>query len=185
MKKCAPGSTAAQNAQSIIWREGDEVCVRLARRKNRPRGSGTMRRQCSCAGGVRTCAVHTLWERFFAHLPDGTCPWTAVSPNHARARLRQLLQTLGVPDAGAYGTHDLRRGHAEAGFQNAYLRCLLLRGCVSPLCTGHASMWTCTGRDPRCRSVEERRLHQVCEGSGAGKGSGVSSSHRKRRRGVD
>ena len=117
MKRCAPGSIAAQNAQSIIWREGDEVCVRLARRKNRPRGSGTMRRQCSCAGGVRTCAVHTLWERFFAHLPDGTCPWTAVSPNHARARLRQLLQTLGVPDAGAYGTHDLRRGHAEAGLK--------------------------------------------------------------------
>lgn len=116
MKKCAPNSAHADRAQSIIWRDGDEICVRLLRRKNLPRGSGTMRRKCSCAAGVRTCcAVHTLWERFFALLPDGTCPWAAVSPSLAIARLRRLLQVLGVPDVNAYGTHGFRRGHAEVG----------------------------------------------------------------------
>ena len=106
----------ADGAQSAIWRDGDEICVRLLRRKNRPQGSGIMRRRCSCAAGVRTCcAVHTLWERFFALLPDGTCPWAAVSPSQAIVRLRRLLEVLGVPDASAYGTHGFRRGHAEVG----------------------------------------------------------------------
>ena len=116
MKECAPNSAQADGVQSAIWRDGDEICVRLLRRKNRPQGSGVMRRRCSCAAGVRTCcAVHTLWERFFALLPDGTCPWAAVSPSQAIVRLRRLLEVLGVPDASAYGTHGFRRGHAEVG----------------------------------------------------------------------
>ena len=116
MKTCAPICAQADGAQSAIWRDGDEICVRLLRRKNRPQGSGVMRRRCSCAAGVRTCcAVHTLWERFFALLPDGTCPWAAVSPSQAIVRLRRLLEVLAVPDANAYGTHGFRRGHAEVG----------------------------------------------------------------------
>ena len=116
MKKCADDSGQADGAQSTIWRDGDEICLRLLRRKNRPQGSGIMRRRCSCAAGVRTCcAVHTLWERFFALLPDGTCPWAAVSPSQAMTRLRRLLQVLGVPDVSDYGTHGFRRGHAEVG----------------------------------------------------------------------
>ena len=116
MKKCAPNSAQADGAQSAIWRDGDEICVRLLRRKNRPQGSGVMRRRRSCVAGVRTCcAVHTLWERFFALLPDGTCPWAAVSPSQAIVRLRRLSEVLGIPDASAYGTHGFRRGHAEVG----------------------------------------------------------------------
>lgn len=130
MKKCAPSSALAQGAQSIIWREDDEICVRLLRRKNRPRGSGTMRRRCSCAGGVSTCAVHTLWERFFALLPDGTRPWAGVNPCQARARLRRLLQVLGVADANAYGTHDFRRGHAEAGCWTMRVQTLWMHSCL-------------------------------------------------------
>lgn len=130
MKKCAPNSVLVQNEQSIIWREGHEVCVRLSRRKNRPRGSGTMRRRCSCVGGVSTCAVHTLWERFFALLPDGTCPWAEVNANYARTRLRRLLHILGVLDADAYGTHGFRRGHAEAGHSPARVQPLRRQLCV-------------------------------------------------------
>jgi hypothetical protein len=125
MMKGTPTSSQGQGAQSVIWREGDEVCVRLLSRKNRPAGSGIMRRMCSCAGGANTCAVHTLWDRFFALLPDGACPWADISPGQARARLRGLLQALGVVDAFEYGTHCFRRGHAEAGRWSMCVQTLL------------------------------------------------------------
>ena len=113
MRKCQPDSEIAQTSQSIIWRDQDEVCIRLLRRKNRQHGSGVMRRKCTCTGSLDTCVVHTLWDRFFEHLPDGAVPWVNVSANNARCRLRRLLESLGVPDAAAYGTHDFRRGHAQ------------------------------------------------------------------------
>ena len=70
-------------------------------------------RICSCKGGVATCAIHTLWQKFFAGLPDGARPWAHVSADCARQRLRQALEKLGVQGPGQYGTHDFRRGHAE------------------------------------------------------------------------
>ena len=110
IRKCEPDSEIAKTSQSIIWREGDEICLRLLRRKNRQSGSrvfvcigcdalgfvcpgsgsGVMRRKCSCCGAARsaTCAVHTLWERFIAPLTDGEVPWGNVSPTFARTRLR-------------------------------------------------------------------------------------------------
>ena len=39
MRKCEPDSEIAKTSQSIIWREGDEICLRLLRRKNRQSGS--------------------------------------------------------------------------------------------------------------------------------------------------
>ena len=70
------------------------------------------------------CAVHTLWDRFFAHLPDGHEPWQHITASEARCRLRMLLNTLGVVDAGKYGTHDFRRGHAEViAASHAWLSC--------------------------------------------------------------
>ena len=59
------------------------------------------------------CAVHELWDKFLGNLPDGARPWHGVSPGFARTRLRRVLQVLAVPDHDLYGTHDLRRGHAE------------------------------------------------------------------------
>ena len=112
--KMSPKSEAAACEQSILWKEGDEICLRLARRKNRPNGSGAMRRKCSCSGGSSTCAVHMLWDGYFALLEDGAKPWLHISAGTARTHLRQTLQRLDVPDASQYGTHDFRRGHAEA-----------------------------------------------------------------------
>ena len=113
MRKCEPESEIAQTSQAIIWREHDEVCIRLLRRKNKPKGSGVMRRKCSCQGSAAMCAVHTLWDRYFAHLADGDVAWNDVSAAYAIRRLRKLLTALGVANAGAYGTHDFRRGHAQ------------------------------------------------------------------------
>ena len=60
------------------------------------------------------CPIHTLWDQFFAQLPDGARPWERVSAGKARERLRQILSRLQVPEWAEYGTHDFRRGHAEA-----------------------------------------------------------------------
>lgn len=117
-----PVSAMASAQQSVIWRDGDDICLRLLRRKNRPHGSGIFRRGCSCAGGKNTCPVHALWDRFFAKLPVGAQPWADVSPNFARERVRAVLRNLDVPNANLYGTQDFRRGHAED-----------LRRCGAPL----------------------------------------------------
>ena len=137
MCRCDPDSLGASKEQSIIWFDGTAVCLRLLRRKNRPQGSGTLRRVCSCKGCVQTCAVHTLWEGFLAGLPAGTHPWSGLAPGTARDKLRAGLVSLGVPNAGLYGTHDLRRGHAEAC-------CLLLYGLhlyvVAACCAGYETL---------------------------------------------
>ena len=86
-----------------------QVCIRLKRRKNRPNGSGIMKRCCTCRGCRETCVVHELWAKVFEHLPDGAHPWVDITPEFARSKLRAMLERLLVPDASAYGTHDLRQ----------------------------------------------------------------------------
>ena len=111
--KAAPDVAEYSEQQTLIWKEQDAVCVRIKRRKNRAQGSGILRRVCACRGSKHLCAVHMLWDGFLAHLPEGCCPWRGVSAAYARERLRAALQSLGIPQANAYGTHDFRRGHAE------------------------------------------------------------------------
>ena len=113
MCKMRPDNPVAAQEQTIIWMEDDTVCLRMLRRKNRQKGSGILKRKCSCRGGVNSCPVHMLWMKFFAELPEGAHPWAPVTPDVARRRLRQILVSLRVPNAQAYGTHDFRRGHAD------------------------------------------------------------------------
>ena len=47
------------------------------------------------------------------HLLIGDAPFAGINAGSALAMLRSLLGWLDVPDAGAYRTHDLRRGHAK------------------------------------------------------------------------
>ena len=83
--KGTPGNPDLAEKQTLIWREGDEVCLRLRRRKNRPQGSGVMRRGCTCNGGsTHMCAIHGLWDTFFEDLPDGHQPWQRIGPSQAR-----------------------------------------------------------------------------------------------------
>ena len=112
--KGSPDNPDVAEKQTLIWREGDDVCLRLRRRKNRPQGSGILRRGCTCRGGAtHMCAVHGLWDTFLEDLPEGHQPWQSIGPSQARRRLRDLLQRFLVPDAQKYGTQDFRRGHAE------------------------------------------------------------------------
>ena len=118
MCKGSPSNALLAGKQTLIWREGPNVCLRMLRRKNRLRGSGVLRRKCTCNTGslnasVDACVVHSLWDRFLAHLPDGHQPWKDFTASQARGRLRLLLTALGVEEPDKFGTHDFRRGHAE------------------------------------------------------------------------
>ncbi len=109
----SPEMHGADSKQTLVWREGEVVCLRMLRRKNRPHGSGTLRRVCTCSGSRHMCVVHTLWDQFLGLLPVGTMPWNGIAPGEALFRLRRVLTRLGVPNAKGYRTQDLRRGHAE------------------------------------------------------------------------
>ena len=114
MRKGTPVGQRAHQCQSLIWREDDCVCMRLLRRKNRPHGSGVMRRKCSCPGASRFCLVHYVWDGYVANLEEGEQLFEGISDGFARTRLHALLRQLAVPDAELYRLHDFRRGHAEA-----------------------------------------------------------------------
>ena len=51
--------------------------------------------------------------KFFASLKHGEKPFAHMSPASVIRDLRSMLSEIGVRDATAYITHDLRRGHAE------------------------------------------------------------------------
>ena len=96
--------------QSVIFATDQEVVLTLRRRKNKPSGSRLIRR-CWCSECQHTCPVHVLGpllqgqecgQRFFEGI-------TAAS---ALTGLRHMLVAIGVGQAQAYRTHDLRRGHA-------------------------------------------------------------------------
>ncbi len=82
--------------QAAIWREKDEVCVKLRSRKNLARGSGVLRRRCSCQGGSKSCPVHAMWKRHLQRLPPGTKPFAAISAAQALAKIREVLMSLRV-----------------------------------------------------------------------------------------
>ena len=108
-----PCAETAAAEQTLVWKDGDDLCVRMLRRKNMEHGSGLLRRRCTCTSCFHMCPIHMLWDQFLALIPVGERPWAAVSSDNARNRLRCLLGKLSVPNAQLYGTHDLRRGHAE------------------------------------------------------------------------
>lgn len=128
-----PDSPSSADEQTLIWKEGDEICLRLRRRKNRPKGSGTMRRVCTCKGSVHICPVHVLWDKFLDKMPEGSHPWSGVSAGLAMIRLRRVLEQLQLQEAASYRTQDLRRGHAE----------------VSASCLKAQSLIFCASCDPQ------------------------------------
>jgi hypothetical protein len=98
-------------AQSVLWLDGDELCLKLRRRKNKLKGS-LLRRRCHCEVCGTTCPIHRLWK-FFEPLPVGHQPFAGISANKALSRLRCVLKKLGMKDAEKFNTKSFRRGHAE------------------------------------------------------------------------
>ena len=113
---CIGNEAECADQQSCIWRDGDELCMRLLCRKNMQIGSGVIRRACCCSHRPSMCPVHALWEGYLEPMGIGRKPWSHISPQAAIARLRAVLHELKVEEASRYRTHDLRRGHAQAGY---------------------------------------------------------------------
>ena len=115
--------------QSTIFMDGDELCLKLRKRKNKPWGS-LLRRGCWCASSPSAlCPVHVVWERFLVNLNVGVAPFALITAAQARTRLKSYLLALGVADASRFRCHDLRRGHADdLRISGAPLAKLLLYG---------------------------------------------------------
>lgn len=160
------GRGSPAGAQSLLWRENDELCLELASRKNRQSGSGVIRRRCTCQGNKDICPIHVLWESFAVSATPGQRLWQGVTAGIARTRLRQLLSRLHVDNAMLHNTHDFRRGHARVRF--AY----------TPYENAPISHFSCAGsleirrhisRDFDCWPMEERSLFEVFRRSRIGK----------------
>ena len=103
---------------------GGSLCVQ---RKNRPQGSRLVR-SCWCAQSQvhrralhqaastfwlwqATCPVHVLGP-YLEEIAEGDQLFGGISAADATEALRLILKELGVAQAQAYRTHDMRRGHA-------------------------------------------------------------------------
>jgi hypothetical protein len=92
---------------------GDDIVLKLARRKNKPHG-WTGRAKCWCSkGGAHKacCPVHELGMTVARQV--GSSPFAHISPGLALATLRRHLTALDVEHALTYRLHDFRRGHAR------------------------------------------------------------------------
>ena len=107
VNKVAPGHVGQQ---AIMTLEGDEVVLRLERRKNWQQGS-VIRRSCWCCTCKQTCPVHAVWK-FMSGFPDGAQPCAAVKYKDALLTLRASMAILGEKGYSRFGAQDLRRGHA-------------------------------------------------------------------------
>ena len=96
---------------SMVYIDGEHLCLKLKRRKNKAGGS-LMKRACWCGQCQVTCPVHVLWP-FFAKLELGKMAFAGVYAGSALKQLRAMLQVLGIENFGQYRCHDLRRGHAK------------------------------------------------------------------------
>ena len=101
----------AHNEQSWLYMDDGLLCLKLARRKNKPEGS-LLKRACWCSACRLTCPVHVLWP-YIESMPVGHKPFGKFSPAKALSVLRAFLKELGVAGAHKYRTHDWRRGHAK------------------------------------------------------------------------
>ena len=104
-----PLAIGAHSCMSVC---GNEVVLRLSKRKNKVHGS-VLRRQCWCATRTpTTCPVHVLGP-WLGQLQPGSRPFCDVAPVSARRDLKRRLRCVNVKEASKYWLHDLRRGHAQ------------------------------------------------------------------------
>ena len=149
------GRGSPAGAQSLLWHENNELCLELASRKNRQRGSGVIRRRCTCQGNMDICPIHVLWETFAARAAPGQRLWPGVTAGGARTRLRQLLSKLHVDNAMLHNTHDFRRGHARVVF---VWPCVCSCAYFTYSFSGPLAIRCNTSRNIAGWSVEERSL---------------------------
>ena len=101
------GMASAGNHKAVLYRQDDDLFLKLSSRKNKPR-----ERPCWCSQCSTTCPVHALWP-FFEQLELGEKPFAGIAAGRAMQVLRSFMHSLGDRQHKLYRTHDLRRGHAK------------------------------------------------------------------------
>ena len=103
--------TTEHRERPLLTTVDGTIRLGLRRRKNRLTPS-VLVRSCWCKQCKVTCPVHVLGAYVDA-LPAGAQPFGAYKAGSALAALRKVLGEVRVAEAGAYRTHDFRRGHAD------------------------------------------------------------------------
>ena len=88
-----------EGRHSGVYIEGNDICVRWMRRKNRPRGS-FLRRGCTCTisgshGHLDKCLVHRMTEKLHG-MQQGSRVFHWSGPQ-AVAKLRRYLRLFKIP----------------------------------------------------------------------------------------
>ena len=101
------------DTHSGVWVDNDgTLCLKLARRKNRPNGS-TLRRPCTCGTrGRQLCVVHRT-QAWLASRQVAQPLWS-FTPDTALKALRRMLTLSGVPVADQFTLKAFRAGKATA-----------------------------------------------------------------------
>ena len=107
-----------EGEQAVVSVDDTSITLRLRRRKNKLHGS-LLHRGCWCKSDTSTCPVHRLGA-CFKRWPRGSRPFAQFSAARALTFLRCSLLALKIPEALAYRTHDLRRGHARDMQENGH-----------------------------------------------------------------
>ena len=113
-----PYRSPMDDAVMGFW--GGKVCIRLRKRKNKPRGD-IITRTCSCLRsqgssrhcGSGFCAVCILWPVVKRKIPVGGRLFSAQIAQRAGEWLRSVLRTLQIKNWDRYTLHCLRRGAAR------------------------------------------------------------------------
>ena len=95
----------------MVFMEGEHLCLKLKKRKNKPQGS-LLKRACWCCQCRLTCPVHALWPHF-EKLKVGERAFPGIYSGKALRQLRVMLELIGIENASKFRCHDLRRGHAK------------------------------------------------------------------------
>jgi hypothetical protein len=106
-----PSEALPDGVHSAVAVSGNELMLRLAKRKNRVHGL-LLRRACTCPANRWMCPVHVLGA-WLSGQPSGARAFAHLSAGTARANLRRHIALLQVPKAEAHGLHDFRRCHAQ------------------------------------------------------------------------
>ena len=104
-------SSLPTGRHSGLWIDNEnQLCLRLARRKNRPSGS-FLRRGCVCATkGKSLCGVHRL--RAFLASKQVAAPLWSFTPAKALHTLKRMLVLCRAPNHAAFTLKAFRAGRA-------------------------------------------------------------------------
>ena len=114
-------SDSSPSSQAVIglreFQGHTRLVLRLARRKNAPRGFTAMR-PCFCGANAllpkHNCPIHVFWAEVLRNTAPGQPLFPTLVNKNINRVLRASLGRIAVPDSERYSSHGFRRGAATA-----------------------------------------------------------------------